>query len=119
MRPIVSSIPATRTYDHLSARAIRILSIMSAATPERRMNLRDAIQAEGPIKDATPDIEVWPESIPLRERLLDRMGNLLFCAEDLLDMIECDDNHHRFQQWEQPIRIAFDEINSLMNRLCD
>lgn len=83
------------------------------------MNLRDAILAEGPIKDATPDIEVWPESIPLRERLLDRMGDLLFCAEDLLDMLECDENRQTFRHCERPLRIAYDNINSLMRKLCD
>jgi len=83
------------------------------------MNLRDAILPEGSIKDATPDIEVWPESIPLQERLLDRMGDLLFCAEDLPDMLECDDHRHRFKEYERPLQIAYDSINSLMQKFCD
>src|SRR5436190_21046572 len=104
-------------YHRISAKANRTLSV--AADLERRMNLRDAILAGGPIRGATPDIEVWPESIPLRERLLDRMGDLLFCAEDLLDMLEGDDNRQSFEHCERPLRIAYDNINSLMQKLCD
>ena len=84
-----------------------------------RMNLRDAIQFDGPIKDATPDLEVWPVSIPLHERLLDRMGDLLFCADDLLDMIECDENRRHFAEYEQSLRTVCDRVNSLMRKLSD
>ena len=47
------------------------------------------------------------------------MGDLLFCAEDLLDMIECADNRDQFKQWEKPLRSAFDNIDSPMKRMCD
>jgi hypothetical protein len=44
------------------------------------------------------------ESIPLRERLLDRMGDLLFCVDDLLTMIDRDENRHQFKHWEKSLR---------------
>lgn len=83
------------------------------------MSLRDMIPLDGPLDDATRDLTTWPDSIPLRERLLDRMGDLLFCAEDLLDMLRHDHDRHRFTECERPIRTARDAINSLMKTLCD
>lgn len=68
--------------------------------------------------DATPDLMVWSASIPLRERLLDRMGDLLFCADDLLVMLSSDANQHCFKPWERPIQMAYENTNSLMKSLC-
>ncbi|MGH9424526.1 MAG: hypothetical protein ACRD3J_31425 [Thermoanaerobaculia bacterium] len=79
------------------------------------MNVRDQF----PFEETKPDIEVWSLSIPLRERLLDRMGDLLFCADDLLAMLSSEENQHRFEQWERPLQSAYDSINSLMKSLCD
>jgi hypothetical protein len=79
------------------------------------MNQRD----QSPTQEAGPNIEVWSLSIPLRERLLDRMGDLLFCADDLLSMLSNEENQHQFEHWERPLQAAYDNINSLMKSLCD
>jgi hypothetical protein len=64
-------------------------------------------------------MSVWPESIPLRERLLDRMADLLFCADDGLTMLTREGNEDLYQECAGPLRMAFDSINALMKRLCD
>jgi hypothetical protein len=86
---------------------------------EKPVNLLNAILADDLATDATLDIDVWPESIPLRERLLDRMGDLLLCAEDLLEMLAVEDNRYRFPECEGPLRTAYTTINQLMQTLCD
>lgn len=62
---------------------------------------------------------IWPSSIPLKERLLDHMGDLLFCADDLLVMLSSDENKHRFRQLERPLQMTYESINSLMKTLTD
>lgn len=83
------------------------------------MTLRSIIPVEAPVEESARDFSLWSRSIPLRERLLDRMGDLLFCAEDLLDILREDPERHRFADCELPLQAARDSIDGLMKALCD
>jgi hypothetical protein len=65
------------------------------------------------------DISVWSEAIPLRERLLDRMADLLFCADDGLTMLARHKDTYLYEQCAGPLHAAFNIVNELMRRLCD
>ena len=60
----------------------------------------------------------WPESVPLRERVLDRLADLMFCADDVLEML-ASEPAGPLHVCEKPVRRAYDGINSLMKSLCD
>lgn len=65
------------------------------------------------------EMSLWCESIPLRERLLDRMADLLFCADDGLTMLASEGSEEFYKECAGPLRIAFDSVNELMKKLCD
>ena len=56
------------------------------------------------------------ETLPVRERVLNRLADLMFCADDVLQMISADSSLARC---ETPVRGAYDSINTLMKTLCD
>jgi len=63
-------------------------------------------------------LQLSPESVPLRERVLDRLADLMFCADDVLEMLSSDPSA-TLRACEKPVRSAYDSINSLMKTLCD
>jgi hypothetical protein len=59
--------------------------------------------------------------LPLSERVLDRLGDILFASDEILDMIATqkrfpDDTSHEI---ESSVRRVYDQVNELMKRLCD
>lgn len=56
--------------------------------------------------------------IPAYERVLDRLANLLFDADDVLDMLKADDATSI--RWIAPrVQNVYDEVNAVMKKLCD
>ena len=59
--------------------------------------------------------------LPLSERVLDRLGDILFASDEILDMIA---TQKRFpdetsREIEKSVRGVYNQINELMKRLCD
>ena len=58
------------------------------------------------------------EVLPAHERVLDRLADLLFDADEVLDMLRADDA--ATVRWVEPhLQIVYDEVNGVMKRLCD
>jgi hypothetical protein len=68
--------------------------------------------------DMIDGMHFWPENVPLRERVLDRLADLMFCADDLLEMLATEPAGP-LHVCEKPVRRTYDSINSLMKSLCD
>ena len=57
-------------------------------------------------------------SLPAHERVLDRLADLLFDADEVLDMLRAEDASS--VRWIEPVvRKAYDEVNDVMKRLCN
>jgi len=57
-------------------------------------------------------------SIPAHERILDRLADLLFDADEVLEMLRAEDTMRL--QWVAPhIQRVYDEVNNVMKELCD
>jgi hypothetical protein len=82
------------------------------------LNLRESIELDQPLIE-NREMSVWSEAIPLRERLLDRMADLLFCADDGLTMLASEGNEELYKECAGSLRIVFDSVNELMKKLCD
>ncbi len=59
--------------------------------------------------------------LPLSERVLDRLGDILFATDEILDMVA---TQHRFpddtsREVEQSVRSVYNQVNDLMKRLSD
>ena len=68
--------------------------------------------------DIVAGMQFWPENVPLRERVLDRLADLMFCADDVLEMIATEPGG-QLQVCEKPVRRTYDSVNELMKSLCD
>ncbi|HUP59616.1 MAG TPA: hypothetical protein VNA69_04265 [Thermoanaerobaculia bacterium] len=61
---------------------------------------------------------VMRAGLPALERLLDRLADVMFDAEEARDVLLGDDASAL--RWVDPhLRNVYDEINQLMKRLCD
>ena len=59
--------------------------------------------------------------LPLSERVLDRLGDILFASDEILDMVA---TQRRFpddtsQNIEICVRHVYNQVNELMKKLCD
>jgi hypothetical protein len=57
--------------------------------------------------------------IPLRERVVDLLADLMLNADDILDMLAADAAGHELRWLEPNIREVYDNVNELMKSLCD
>jgi hypothetical protein len=57
--------------------------------------------------------------MPFRERVVDRLADLMFDADDILDMLSADAATHDLRWLEPDIRQVYDNVNELMKSLCD
>ena len=57
-------------------------------------------------------------SLPAHERVLDRLADLLFGTDELLDMLKAEDAM-RIRWVERHLRTVYDELNDVMKRLCN
>ncbi len=77
---------------------------------------RDVMLVQRLLRDAAGDALFSYETLPPRERVLNRLADLMFCADDVLQMIAAD---RSLAQCEPPVRSAYESINTLMKTLCD
>lgn len=57
-------------------------------------------------------------SLPAYERVLDRLADLLFDADEVLDMLKADDAVSL--HWIQPhVQSVYDDVNAVMQKLCE
>ena len=77
---------------------------------------KDVMLMQRLLEDAANEALFAYETLPLRERMLNRLSDLMFCADDVLQMIAAD---RSLAQCEPPVRSAYDSINTLMKALCD
>jgi hypothetical protein len=66
------------------------------------------------------DVVCAPQ-LPLSERVLDRLADILFMSDEILDMIRM---HERIPDTttvdvERSVRSVYDEVNELMKKLAD
>jgi len=59
--------------------------------------------------------------LPLSERVLDRLGDILFASDEILDMVA---TQHRFpddasREIEACVRRVYNQVNELMKKLTD
>ena len=57
-------------------------------------------------------------SLPAHERVLDRLADLLFAADDTLETLRAEDAQN-FAWVEIQVQIVYDTVNEVMKRLCD
>ncbi len=56
--------------------------------------------------------------LPVGERVLDRLGDLLYDADDILSILKADDATS--VRWMEPmIERIYEDVNSLMKRIAD
>jgi hypothetical protein len=72
-----------------------------------------------------PGEEIFPEDIethlPLQQRVVDKLADMLFASDMILDMLH-DDRHFppaHVAEVEPEIRRLYDEVNELMKKLTD
>ncbi len=57
--------------------------------------------------------------LPLRERVADRLADLRFDADDLLDMCSAEEARQDFAWLERDIRRVYERVNELMYRVTE
>jgi hypothetical protein len=57
--------------------------------------------------------------MPLRERVTDRLADLMFDADDILQMLGAHGAVHDFSLLETDLRRIYDSVNIMMKSLCD
>ena len=68
--------------------------------------------------DVTP-LGGWPH-LPLSERVIDKLCDILYATDEIRDMIRVE--HHgddRMTQVDETVRRVYDEVNELMKRIVD
>jgi len=56
---------------------------------------------------------------PLHDRIIDRLADLLWISDDIMDMIATSAVGHEFAACDREVRAIYDAANALMNRMCD
>lgn len=67
---------------------------------------------------AALSITEWAR-IPFRERVADQLADLLFKADDILQMLDADPAANEIRWVEPDVRKVYDNVNALMKALCD
>lgn len=59
--------------------------------------------------------------LPVSERVLDKLADILFATDEILDMLRVDEHvpDDTTVEVEQSVRVVYDHVNELMKRLCD
>jgi hypothetical protein len=57
--------------------------------------------------------------VPLHERVVDCLADLMFDADDLLEMCKAEDTRQDFRWLEPDIRRVYERVNELMHRITD
>lgn len=59
--------------------------------------------------------------LPMSERVLDKLADILFATDEILDMIRVEDRHFdpTTVVVEQSVQSVYDQVNELMKKLAD
>ena len=59
--------------------------------------------------------------LPLSERVLDRLADMMFAADEILDMVATQKRYpeESAKDIERCVRGVYDQVNALMKTLCD
>jgi hypothetical protein len=57
--------------------------------------------------------------LPLSERVLDRLCDILFASDEIMDMIKVEKADDEMHEVRTAVKQVFDEINRLMMRIAD
>lgn len=59
--------------------------------------------------------------LPVSERVLDKLADILFATDEILDMLHVDEHmpDDTTVEVEQSVRVVYDQVNELMKKLCD
>ena len=62
----------------------------------------------------------WPH-LPLSERVVDKLCDILYATDEIRDMIKTEhrDSDSRMAQVDETVRRVYDEVNELMKRIVD
>jgi hypothetical protein len=64
------------------------------------------------------DVATWA-NLPAQERVVDRLGDLLLAADDLLDMLSDSATTENLRDITPTVQQVYDQVNGLMKRLAD
>ena len=66
------------------------------------------------------DVACAPQ-LPLSERVLDRLADILFMSDEILDMLRVQERipDDTTVEVEKSVRCVYDEVNELMKKLAD
>jgi hypothetical protein len=69
--------------------------------------------------DLTP-LGGWPH-LPLSERVIDRLCDILYATDEIRDMIRVEhrDNDERMAEVDATVSRVYDQVNELMKRIVD
>lgn len=59
--------------------------------------------------------------LPVSERVLDKLADILFATDEILDMLHVEEQmpDDTTVEVEQSVRGVYDQVNELMKKLCD
>jgi hypothetical protein len=59
--------------------------------------------------------------IPVSERVLDKLADILFATDEILDMLHVDEHmpDDTTVEVEESVRVVYNHVNELMKKLCD
>lgn len=59
--------------------------------------------------------------LPVSERVLDKLADILFATDEILDMLHVDEHlpDDTTVEVQQSVRGVYDQVNELMKKLCD
>jgi hypothetical protein len=75
----------------------------------------DSVHAE----DMQAFLSAFDEALPLQERVLNRLADLLLCADDVLGTIARDAQAYRFAACERLVRGVYNSVNDYMKEISD
>jgi hypothetical protein len=63
---------------------------------------------------------VWPH-LPLSERVIDRLCDILYATDEIKDMIKVErrSSDDRMAEVDETVRRVYEEVNELMKRIVD
>jgi hypothetical protein len=56
---------------------------------------------------------------PLQWRIADRLADLLWVSDEIMEMIAADSSGHEFTECNREVRKIYDTANDLMKIMCD
>jgi hypothetical protein len=59
--------------------------------------------------------------LPVSERVLDKLADILFATDEILDLLHVDEHmpDDTTVEVEESVRGVYDQVNELMKKLCD